>query len=277
MNTPSVWSLSGGKTSSYAVYHYPADYNVFALVTVNDPLCKTADKGLIREVENKIGMEFTGTAEDDLTLRVVLDLEQIMGREITWVVGESFDNLIARKKMLPNRMMRFCTQEMKIRAIFDWWFRNIGVPCKMGIGYRFDEQERRDKFTTEFKYLSGRDCFEGSKRRNRWNTITWRDGWFPLIDDKVVEYRIKEFWKNDGRLIFPEDSNCIGCFWKQPQQLLRNSISNPSKFEWFCKQEELIGATFRKGESYREISKLTLDPDYLSGGGPGCQAGHCTD
>ena len=33
-----VNSLSGGKTSSYIAIHYPADYNVFALVHSDDPL-----------------------------------------------------------------------------------------------------------------------------------------------------------------------------------------------------------------------------------------------
>ena len=34
-----VNSLSGGKTSSYMAVHYPADYNVFALVTTLDKKC----------------------------------------------------------------------------------------------------------------------------------------------------------------------------------------------------------------------------------------------
>lgn len=32
-------SLSGGKTSSYMAAHYPADYNIFALVRIEAQYC----------------------------------------------------------------------------------------------------------------------------------------------------------------------------------------------------------------------------------------------
>jgi len=273
----SIWSVSGGKTSSYGALHYPADYNIFALVQVEDPLTLPKDKGLIRAVEDKIDREFVGTVEDDLTLQAVLDLEQVMGREIIWKTGETFDKIIQRKLMLPNQRKRFCTQEMKIKVIFDWWFWNVGEPCKMMIGYRFDEQERVKKFTTKSRYVSGNDCFPGSLRRQRWSEITWREGAFPLVDNKIIEYKIKQFWEQDGRITFPVDSNCVGCFWKNPQQLLRNARNTPAKFDWFVRQEQAAGATFKKGITYKQIRESELDPDYLPGGGPGCQAGHCTD
>ena len=58
-------SLSGGKTSSYIAANYPADYNVFALVTTNDKNCLFPDKKLRQIVSDKIGREFIGTLEDD--------------------------------------------------------------------------------------------------------------------------------------------------------------------------------------------------------------------
>tara|TARA_R110002167_G_scaffold149168_1_gene342383 strand:- start:9066 stop:9206 length:141 start_codon:yes stop_codon:yes gene_type:complete len=41
-----VNSLSGGKTSSYMAVHYPADYNIFALIRTNDKNCMLPDKKL---------------------------------------------------------------------------------------------------------------------------------------------------------------------------------------------------------------------------------------
>ena len=58
-----VNSLSGGKTSSYMAVHYPADYNIFALVTIEDVKCKPFDISLIIYVSNKLGKEFISTAE----------------------------------------------------------------------------------------------------------------------------------------------------------------------------------------------------------------------
>ncbi len=82
-----IHSLSGGKTSSYMAVHYPADYNIFALVTVDDLRCKPSDEKIVQMVSDKIGKEFIGTVEDDLTLKVIFDLEQKIGNEIIWVVG----------------------------------------------------------------------------------------------------------------------------------------------------------------------------------------------
>ena len=86
-------SLSGGKTSSYMALHYPADYNIFSLVRIEDINCKPKDKSLIKYVSDKIGMEFIATAESDKTLYVMRDLEQLIGKEIIWVTGQTFDEL----------------------------------------------------------------------------------------------------------------------------------------------------------------------------------------
>jgi hypothetical protein len=90
-------SLSGGKTSSYMAVHYPADHNIFALVTIEDVNCKPKDKALVQKISDKIGKEFIATAEDDATLYAMLHLEQIIGKEIIWVVGESFDYIVKNK------------------------------------------------------------------------------------------------------------------------------------------------------------------------------------
>lgn len=111
-----VNSISGGKTSSYLAKHYPADYNIFSLVRIEDLRCMPKDKGLIKLVSDKIGMEFIATAESDQTLKVVLDLEQLIGSEITWLTGETFEQITSRG-FLPNQRTRFCTTEMKIKPI----------------------------------------------------------------------------------------------------------------------------------------------------------------
>ena len=59
-------SLSGGKTSSYIAANYPADYDVFSLVRVEDKNCKFPDEKIRKEVEDRIQAPFIGTAEDDM-------------------------------------------------------------------------------------------------------------------------------------------------------------------------------------------------------------------
>jgi diphthamide synthase (EF-2-diphthine--ammonia ligase) len=71
-------SLSGGKTSSYMAMHYPADYNLFALVQINDINCKPKDESIVKYVSEKIGKDFIATAESDFTLYAMRDLEQLL-------------------------------------------------------------------------------------------------------------------------------------------------------------------------------------------------------
>ncbi len=110
-----------------------------------------------KKVEDKISKEFIATAEDDKTLIAMFDLEQKIGKEIIWVVGKTFEQIIKQQQRLPNIMRRTCTQEMKLRPIWDWWFKNIGEKVKMGIGFRYDEIERAERLSTSFKGIVGRN------------------------------------------------------------------------------------------------------------------------
>ena len=42
--------MSGGKSSAYIAANYPADFLVFALVCIDDPVCTPKDKKLVQEV-----------------------------------------------------------------------------------------------------------------------------------------------------------------------------------------------------------------------------------
>ena len=88
-----VNSISGGKTSAYIAAHYPADYNLFCLVTTSDKNCLYPDKKLRQIVSDKIGREFIGTLEEDAIIHTMLDLEQYIGKEITWLNEFDFDDL----------------------------------------------------------------------------------------------------------------------------------------------------------------------------------------
>lgn len=269
----SVNSLSGGKTSSYMAAHYPADYNVFALVTIEDIDAAPKDKLLVKKVSDKIGRDFIATAEDDKTIILMLELEQIIGKEITWVVGDTFEKVnrrITGGKGLPNQMWRYCTTELKMRPIFDWWFKNINQKVQMNIGIRYDEMERADKIKNTFKGIVGK-----RKTRNKWEEIEWREAAFPLIENKIIHPRVVE-WSKRTNLDFPIDSNCVGCFWKSINQLRKNWEDNPSKMQWFANQEDQ-SKKWKKEMNYKQILNVGLQMDFDFGEGAGCNAGFCTD
>ena len=275
-----VNSLSGGRTSSYMAYHFPADYNIFSLVRIEADYCKPKDKSIVKYVSDKIGMDFIATAESDKTLYVVRDLEQLIGRKITWVTGDTFEQVVSKRKALPNVVWRFCTTEMKMKPIFDWWYENF-APEKidMNLGFRYDEKERgydhktgKKKTEKPFKHIIG----QSDNGRNIWKETYWRNTSYPLVSDLVTTYKVKK-WADSTSLVFPEDSNCVGCFHKDVQQLRKNFDDEPLKMRWFMELEQKTKRRFKSEMSYEDVKKIGLQYDFFFGTGSGCQAGFCTD
>ena len=258
--------------------NYPADYEIFALITINDKNCTPKDKAFVKFVSDKIGKDFIATAESDLTLRAVIDLEQKIGKEIIWLNRITFDNVSMvriNSSWLPSALRRACTIEMKIMAIWDWWYKTIGEKVKMGIGYRYDELERAERFSNSYKGIVGKS----KNGRNIWKEIEWREGYFPLIENKIEHYAVKQ-WADKSGIVFPSDSNCVGCFHKSVQQLRKNWDEHPEKMQWFANQENQKGkkkGTWKQQISYEQIKKVGLQQDFNFGEGTGCQGGFCTD
>lgn len=279
-----VNSLSGGKTSSYIAVHYPANLDLFALCCID---CHNAgrdiDKKMVQMVNDKLQKycshypEFVATSEDPKILKVMFDLEQRIGREITWLRGIGWEEMIRIKKAIPNQAKRFCTTILKMQPIFDYLYMYHELPVIMRIGYRYDELERAGKLNELFKFAYKCEWQDNSARWiNRWEEIRWRIGDFPLIEDKVTHYQIKQYWEDKG-IDFPKDSNCQNCFWKAPEQLRKNFDTCPPVMWWSAIQEDLQGNTFNNKMSLYQISRLPIQLDFFYGTGSGCQAGFCTD
>ena len=279
-----VNSISGGKTSAYIAKHYPADYNVFALVTTTDEKCLFPDKKLRQIVSDKIGREFIGTLEEDTIIYTMLDLEQFIGSEINWVVGKPFDEIIKRgnKKYLPNVTQRFCTTEMKLDPIFRWWQQNINEVIEMRIGFRANEQGRAVKMlsktnkngNSEFKTIVGKSK---TGNQNKWADIEWQKPVFPLIADNLYKDNIEEYWR--GKPVrFAYMNNCVGCFHRNPVLLKHMSDRHPNKFNWFEKAEKATGynvRTFKNGMTYEQIRKSMEQMSLFDDDFSDCDSGHC--
>jgi hypothetical protein len=276
-----VNSLSGGRTSSYLAVHYPADVEIFAVVCNKDPKCAHKDKAVNSYAREKLQRysaykDFIGTPEDPKTLEIVMNLEQKIGREIIWVRGESFEDVVKGRKAVPNQMKRFCTSEMKLKPIF-WFCKTFLDPMvKMRCGFRIDEFERAERFTTDYKYAYKGEYYESGVKRHRWKTEKWREGEFPLIDDYIDNRDVLKYWSKFPQFDFPNDSNCQMCFWKNIQQLRKNFDENPAQMQWAKRLEKKEGRTFKK-TSLEITEKIGLELGFNFGGGSGCQAGFCTD
>ena len=273
-------SISGGRTSAYLAANYPTDYNVFALVRTDDPGCKFPDNKLRQVVEDRIQKPFIGTLEDDLIITTILDLEQHLGKEISWVSGLTYDELIRSKgDYLPNKVGRYCTSEMKINPMFYWWAENVGEPMVMQIGFRANEGKRaktmQDKTNKngllEFKATFGKNA----RGQNKWEQVEWQKPIFPLIENGIFKDHIQAYWdKNPVR--FAPFNNCVGCFHRNPIFLRKMADAHPNKMEWFARQEEKErGGQWRSDVRYRDIIKTQLQIELSFDDFNECDSGYC--
>lgn len=230
---PACISLSGGRSSGYLLYQ--------VLQAHGGKLPPDA----------KVAFANTGK-EDWLTLAFVQDISRNWDVPVTWLeyrdhpsgflevnfdtasrYGEPFDALIAKKKFLPNAVMRFCTSELKIKPI-NAWFRNQGYgEFDMLVGIRADEPARIAKMPHLHK---------------------------PLAMTGVTKQFVKDWWKKQPFDLRAEDGNCDLCFNKGISQLMSSIRKRPEKAVWWARAEERVGATFAKNRpSYAQMRQNALD------------------
>lgn len=273
-----VTSVSGGMTSAYVAANYPSDYYIFALVTTNDKKLLYSDAKLRQIVSDKIGKEFIGTLEDDIIIHTILDLEQFIGKEINWVVGKPFDEIIIHKDKvyLPNKTQRFCTTEMKLRPIFNWWYVNINQIVQMQIGYRANEERRANNMLSKVNsdgILEFKETFEKKNGRNKWSTIAWQKPIFPLIEDSIYKEDIVNYW-NGKKVRFAVRNNCVGCFHRNPLLLKKMWDDFPDKMQWFA-DKEIEKSTWRSDVSYSKIKTAFSQIDLFNDDFTDCDSGYC--
>lgn len=275
-----VNSLSGGQTSSYIAANYPADYNVFSLVRIGDLKAKFPDAKIRKIVEDRIQKPFIGTAEMDTIIYTMLDLEQFIGKEIKWVSGKTFEEVIDYKgNYLPNKVTRFCTTHLKLIPIFEWWHKEIGVPFEMRIGYRANEQRRAKVMVEKLNDNGLLEIKHTMKKRkdgrNHWETFEWQKPTFPLIEAGIFKDKIEKFWK-DKPVRFAYMNNCVGCFHRSEILLKKMFEWQPKKMEWFLDQEKREKAgSWKTGTTYERIKKHNLQADLGFDDFNECDSGFC--
>ncbi len=274
-------SISGGQSSAYLATKFPAKYNVFSLVCIEDKKCKPSDIKLIQAINDKLESshtiergEFIATAEMDKTLYAVFDLEQQIGKEIAWVRGDSYEKIIRNKGGdLPNIMTRFCTSLLKIDPLFEYWIRFIGEKVDMQIGFRLGEDMRALRMQKNMVYRSPISQ-NIQTHRKKWGVFDWRELSFPLIDHRITKTQISNFWK--GKPVrFARYNNCVGCFHRHPLFLNKLSRSEGGKMRWFADMERLTGNRWRKDTSYQKIINMNQQVEISFNEFSSCDTGYC--
>lgn len=216
---PAVISFSGGRTSGYM-------------------LRRILDEGLRPDVH--VIFADTGKERDE-TYQFVCEIER------RWCLVHRvfrpgyFTQLITDRNVLPNPVMRFCTQELKIRPMRDWMLARGYEHWTNVVGIRADEPRRVARMTEA-----------AEKRSERWDIA------LPLALAGVTEAEVMAFWAAQpfDLQLHQHEGNCDLYFLKGPkkrQQIMRN---RPDLALWWVEQEERMGATFRRDcPSYTELQR----------------------
>lgn len=241
---PTCISFSGGRTSAYMLWRVLQEHGG---TLPNEAIACFANTG----------------KEDEATLRFVRDCAAQWNVPIVWVEyrnddrgyalvdfesasrnGEPFEAIIRKRNYLPNPVTRFCTVELKIRAMHKHlgelgWKETDGWDQFVGI--RADEQRRVAK-------IRARPSPETVKE-----TMC-----LPLADAGITIREIDDFWQTQPfRLELPTHNgktlagNCDLCFLKARNQVQTLISEKPSRAVWWAKMEALALASKPSGARFR--------------------------
>jgi 3'-phosphoadenosine 5'-phosphosulfate sulfotransferase (PAPS reductase)/FAD synthetase len=265
IDSPTCISFSGGRTSAYMLWR---------VLQSNGGL---PDEAVVC---------FANTGkEEEATLRFVQRCSDEWKVPITWVEyrwaeetkdrfavvdfetasrnGEPFESVIRARNYLPNPVSRFCTVEMKVRAMHRY-LKSIGwTEWDSMLGIRADEPRRLAK-------IGNQDYGKHEEKIA------------PLGQVGVTKEMVGEFWRNQSfDLELPNMNgvtmhcNCDLCFLKGSSQIQSLIEEKPERAVWWAKMEALAlalaskpdGARFRKDRpSYAQMLAFSQDQrDMFSG------------
>jgi 3'-phosphoadenosine 5'-phosphosulfate sulfotransferase (PAPS reductase)/FAD synthetase len=145
--------------------------------------------------------------------------------------GRPFSEAIAHKKhFLPNQIMRYCTQLMKIETV-KRYLKSIGIKEFTSFnGIRHDEPRRWGKIKDSDLDIE-----------------------LPLVKWQTTKADVLKWWsEQDFNLKINEPyGNCDCCFLKGKGKLSIIAKEKPELFDWWIDKEKV--STFKKEISYKQI------------------------
>ncbi len=148
-------------------------------------------------------------------------------------------------KILPNRLHRFCTDELKVRTV-KRYLKSIGIrEYQNYLGFRLDEPLRVARRRERYRYKKVHDRF-------------------PLFEDGITKEMVDAFWKTKPyRLEIPRVlGNCTLCPLKGQNAILRILSNYPELAdEWVRDEDEAFARhgrriTYFQGISIRELRDM---------------------
>jgi 3'-phosphoadenosine 5'-phosphosulfate sulfotransferase (PAPS reductase)/FAD synthetase len=259
IDSPTCISFSGGRTSAFLLWRVLQAHNG---VLPDEAIVCFANTG----------------KEDEETLKFVQRCGDEWGVWIHWIEykaaeetkdrfrvvnfdtasrnGEPFEALIRSRNYLPNPVARFCTVEMKVRAMHRYLFSKGWTEWDSMLGIRADEPRRLAKIGNQDYGKHETKCA-------------------PLGRVGITKEDVGKFWKSmPFDLGLPNNNgvtmhgNCDLCYLKGGAQILSLIQEKPERAVWWANMEALAlalasqpsGARFRTDRpSYAEMLKFSQE------------------
>jgi 3'-phosphoadenosine 5'-phosphosulfate sulfotransferase (PAPS reductase)/FAD synthetase len=154
--------------------------------------------------------------------------------------GEPFDNLIDMGG-LPNRQLRTCTAELKIRVIKKHMLKLGYKRWDVVLGLRADEPLRVAR--------------KREPPPERWEYV------MPLADAGVTLEEVMNFWREApfDLQLQPHEGNCDICFLKTVAKRARIAQDRPDLLDWWVSAEARTGDHFSRNEPpYARLVRLPV-------------------
>lgn len=179
--------------------------------------------------------------EHPLTYKFIDDFERNENIPVTRVqYPGGFDGMLQKRKYkrIPNRMMRTCTEELKVNTC-KRYLKSIRVlRYENLIGFRSDEQKRVLSHKEKFKKVVTK---------------------FPLYEAGITKEMVNEYWsKKTYNLDIPQIlGNCELCFMKGKDAIIKILSIYPELADKWIKDEEesakQFGHTYIKGTTIKSL------------------------
>lgn len=213
-----VFNFSGGKTSAYMTIKYwkEGDLVIF---------CDTG-------------------REHPKTYKFINDFEAFENIPVIRLGGGSaFTDYLAKRdyEMLPNRVSRGCTLELKIKVARRYLRSHGLMKYENIIGFRADEPQRVHK------------------AKNRWKQVVTS---YPLYKDGISKQDVNEFWKHKPyNLEIPSIlGNCTLCFMKGKNAIMAILREYPELADQWIEDEEnsakKYGHTYLEGITIKQLKNM---------------------
>lgn len=215
-----IFNFSGGKTSAYMVLKYAK----------SDDLVIFCDTGR----EHPLTYKFIDDFEKNENIPII--------RLKYYDSDDPFKFMLEKRKykVIPNRVKRMCTVELKIKTCRRY-LRSLGlISYENFIGFRSDEEIRV------------------KRNKSSWKKVTNK---FPLFEDGIDKMIINDFWsKKSYNLEIPSIlGNCTLCFMKGQNAIISILSQFPELADQWIEDEKLSANLNGSGKGHQYFPDVTIE------------------